>query len=708
MSVTNIRFCSLNANGLRDPLKRRAVFKELKQKHFDVICIQETHSTILCEKFWRNEWGGGFLYFSHGESNARGSMIIINKSFQGKSSLLFHDNNGRMVFVKIETDVSSYVIGSLYAPTRDKAQDQLNFISLVAEKMEELESENILLGGDFNVCMNNDMDCSNINTSYPDSMYLAALDNLIEEIKLCDIWRIRNVDVKQYSYHKGHYASRLDYWFISENISGAVSKVEIVVTSLSDHNMVALELGSRQQSRGPGYWKFNALLLQDEEYTREMSLYIRNFNREGGGLSPMCRWDFLKFSIRKETIAYSKKRARERNAYVQALKKGLEIVSRALDRDICNANTLIEKQTIERELKEIELRQAQGAIFRTKSNWSQLGERCTKYFLNIEKRNASNKCIQGLILENNVFTTDPKVILQEEKIFFENLYKADDDWSPINENTVGLSDENTPKLRVVQQEKLEENISSYKLFEALCDMKLGKCPGSDGLSAEFYKHFWFELSPYYKASIEHSFAMNELSEEQKRGVITLIPKKDNDRRYLKNWRPISLLNVDYKIITKAMAKRLQQVLSDIIHNDQKAYVKGRNIGDGIRTVDDIINHSSISRIKGAIISLDFQKAFDSLRWEFLNEALEMFGFGEKFRKWIGIFFKNISSTVTNNGFMSEYFSPQRGVRQGCCISPFLFIIALEILAIRIRNNVSIVGYTLGDFSCKLSLFADDI
>ena len=95
-----------------------------------------------------------------------------------------------------------------------------------------------------------------------------------------------------------------------------------------------------------------------------------------------------------------------------------------------------------------------------------------------------------------------------------------------------------------------------------------------------------------------------------------------------------MLNVDYKIITKLMAKRLQRVLGDIIYDNQKGYVAGRNIGDGLRTIDDIISHSSISKIEGAIIALDFQKAFDSLRWKFLYKVLELFGFGDKFIKWI--------------------------------------------------------------------------
>ena len=106
-----------------------------------------------------------------------------------------------------------------------------------------------------------------------------------------------------------------------------------------------------------------------------------------------------------------------------------------------------------------------------------------------------------------------------------------------------------------------------------CKMKMGKCPGTDGLTTEFYKAFWAELLPYYRESLVFSFQAGELSLEQKRGIVTLIPKKDVDRKFLKNWRPISLLNVDYKITSKVIANRMKKVLPDLINNSQTFFLK---------------------------------------------------------------------------------------------------------------------------------------
>ena len=109
-------------------------------------------------------------------------------------------------------------------------------------------------------------------------------------------------------------------------------------------------------------------------------------------------------------------------------------------------------------------------------------------------------------------------------------------------------------------------------------MESGKSPGTGGIPAEFYKVFWDDLSPFLVAALKSSFTQGHLSNSQRRGLITLIPKKDKPLQHLKNWRPISLLNCDYKIATKAIAARMKKVLPDLINSDQTGFLKGRSIG----------------------------------------------------------------------------------------------------------------------------------
>ena len=131
-------------------------------------------------------------------------------------------------------------------------------------------------------------------------------------------------------------------------------------------------------------------------------------------------------------------------------------------------------------------------------------------------------------------------------------------------------------------------------------------------------------------SLNYSHDHGELSKSQKEAVITLIQKMDRDRRLIKNWRPISLVNVDVKIGSKAIAKRLEKVLPYIIHRDQNAFVKGRTMFDAVTTINDVMDFTEMKGCKGIMSAVDFEKAFDSLRLDFLFKSLDTFGFGASF------------------------------------------------------------------------------
>ena len=154
-------------------------------------------------------------------------------------------------------------------------------------------------------------------------------------------------------------------------------------------------------------------------------------------------------------------------------------------------------------------------------------------------------------------------------------------------------------------------------FKSLQSFHKNKSPGNDGLTVEFYIAFWESLGEFLVESLNCSYYRGELSNSQKQAVITLLEKKDKDKRKISNWRPISLINVDAKIGSKAIALRLQSVLPKVIHHNQHAYVKGRTISDAIRTIDDVLEYTERYGLNGKMIAVDFQKAFDSVNRNFL-------------------------------------------------------------------------------------------
>ena len=147
--------------------------------------------------------------------------------------------------------------------------------------------------------------------------------------------------------------------------------------------------------------------------------------------------------------------------------------------------------------------------------------------------------------------------------------------------------------------------------------------------------------------LNHGALQGELSICQRQGIISLIPKKDKDLLSLKNWRPISLLNTDYKIATKCIANRLEKVLPLLIGSNQTGYIKGRFICENIRLISDII--AQYENDQGMIFFPDFEKAFDLLEWDYLSWLLEEMNFGPSFRNWVHTFYHNISSCIVNNG-----------------------------------------------------------
>ena len=130
---------------------------------------------------------------------------------------------------------------------------------------------------------------------------------------------------------------------------------------------------------------------------------------------------------------------------------------------------------------------------------------------------------------------------------------------------------------------------------SLKSMESNKTPGTDGIPVEFYKVFWNDVKPFFLASINTSHAKGLLSISQRRGLLTLIPKKDKSSCDIKNWRPISLLNCDYKIAAKSIANRIKRTLPSVINNDQTGFQKNRFIGENITLLNSILSYTDIEK-----------------------------------------------------------------------------------------------------------------
>ena len=187
-------------------------------------------------------------------------------------------------------------------------------------------------------------------------------------------------------------------------------------------------------------------------------------------------------------------------------------------------------------------------------------------------------------------------------------------------------------------------LSLSECHAALLGMALRKAPGCDGLPVEFYLKFWDVLGADLVEVLNFCYLLGSLSRSQRGGLIALSFKKGN-RVDPRNWRPITLLNVDYKIASHAIAGRLLKVIHLVVNPNQTCSVPGCYIGDSVAFLRDIVSYAPLSGTPVAILSLDQEKAFDRVDWGFLRSTLVHMGFGSSFIGWVDLFYSGVQSAV---------------------------------------------------------------
>ena len=349
---------------------------------------------------------------------------------------------------------------------------------------------------------------------------------------------------------------------------------------------------------------------------------------------------------------------------------------------------------------------ATGQILRSKCTWYEDGEKSSKYFLNLEKNNAIQSSIRAIFSENDVELKQKQPILDRVRKFYSSLFSKKVS-NTRDVNMAFLRNLDLPTLSDDQIALCESEFTADDLYDTVCSMQGGKSPGNDGLGKEFYIHFWNQVSGPLFSSFMEAKAKGVLSPSQRQAIIRLLAKKDRDKRYIENWRPISLLNVDTKILSKTIASKLRNVLPTLVKSDQTAYVAGRFIGESCRLISDVIEISDELNLEGWLVTMDIQKAFDSVDHDFLFCTLENAGFGGSFLNWIKILVKNQESCVYNSGTATSYFDLLMGCRQGDPISAYLFILVIEVFFQMVRTNSLIEGLEILDFEHKFTSYADD-
>lgn len=717
----NVSLISLNVRGLRNYKKNRKMLNWIL-KHggkSGISFLQETHSSDDIEHKWKQRFKGEII-FSHGSKHSKGVAILLGDKVEYKIILVKKDEEGRLIIIHCEIQGRQFMLINSYFPNDEK--QQITFLKTIFQKIEtfDLSTEaSIIWGGDFNFVRNLDLETTGGNPTLKTGS-IEQLSTILQELDLVDIWRVRNQESKRFTWHgraqgkasrlNENLFRRLDFFYISNALQPLVLDTDIIPAPATDHSALTLHIKSLPNSHyGPSFWKINNSLLDDAEYVKMIKRQIEKKKNDfhQGLHNPHMKWELIKYELRKSTIYYSKKKAKEtRNSY-QEIEIEIKEIEQIIDWEQ-NEILLHKHECLKRKLNEISDYITKGIIMRSKVTWYEQGEKNSKFFLTLEKRRKSKTHVRK-ILEDDKEITNSSEILKKLENFYSTMYSPKSKLS-VEQCSSFLNNINTPKLNEDEKESCERLLNMKECYESLKEMGNNKTPGMDGFSKEFYMTFWLELSQLMVDCFNYSFNVGTLSSSQNQVCITLLEKPEKDIRYIENWRPISLINVDAKMCSKALCNRMMKFMPKLIHPNQSAFVKGRTIDEALRFLVDLFELTERNANKSFVLfAADFQKAFDSIEHNFIIATLRHFGFGENFVNWIKILLVNSKSCILNNGTASNFFEVKRGTKQGDPISPYLFILSIEIMAQLVRNNKEIQGIKLVNEieETKLVLFADD-
>lgn len=721
MQELDFGLLSLNVRGLRDYKKCRKMLSWIARHggHKGITFLQETHSTESNEFQWTQRFRGKVL-FSHGSSNSRGVGILFGKNLEHKIISVETDTQGRCIIALCELQGSPFLLINIYAPNDESSQ--VDLLMLIYQKITNLdlpEDTRIIWGGDFNFIFDLDLEASGGNPVLK-IRTIETIREIMLELDLCDIWRIRNSSLKRYTWSgKGQGKQsksntvlyrRLDYFFVSNDLQPFIEMTDILPSPSTDHSAVTLKIKSfcEDSPRGSSFWKFNNSLLEDSIYIEQMKIKIQEVKNELSNMNILCprsRWELIKYEVRKFTMKYAKARAKKLRKKYQDLETKIKDIEKVPDWEKM-PSYVAEHDSLKKDLEVMNDYITDGLILRSKIKWAELGEKSNKYFLSLERRNKNKTHVRKLLIDEGIEITASREILKVIESFYKDLYDVKGTGTEADCCDF-LKHIDNPALSQDEMLSCEGYLTIAECFTSLKQLGTSKTPGNDGLTKEFYIAFWDCISKDLVSCLNNSFDEGELTTSQKQAVITLIEKPNKDNRSLDSWRPISLINVDSKICSKALSNRMSKYMDKLTHPDQAAFVKDRNIEEPIRLIEDIMDYLVQVNQSLILLAVDFQKAFDSIERNYIFATLKHFGFGPQFIKWIRVLLKENMACVLNNGTATNFFEIKRGTRQGDPISPYIFILVIETLATLIRKNEEIHGFRADGNHKKITLFADD-
>ncbi|KAJ0577283.1 putative RNA-directed DNA polymerase [Helianthus annuus] len=470
----------------------------------------------------------------------------------------------------------------------------------------------------------------------------------------------------------GQRLSKIDRVFVCEHFmeSWPNAKLTALERDVSDHSPLLLSI--REDGIGPIPFRFFNSWLGEQELD---DLVNRGMDMDAGtGPADLRMGKKLKATKnlikawRRQKKDIEEKDFEQAKAMVQQLECLAEVrILSEEERKCWKDNKLVTRN--------FEWKRLQDIHQKAKIDWLLHGDENSKFFHGVVNSKKARNKIDGLYL-NGAWESRPDVIKEEVREFFAKKYREPEEMRP------KMRGDGFSKLSDSEAASLIEPFSNEEIRVAVWECGNDKSPGPDGFSFAFVRHYWEKLKPHVRGIMDEFFVHGTISKSVNSSFVALIPKV-LDPMSLSDFRPISLIGVISKIVSKVLANRLKKVLGSIISNEQSAFIKGGNILDGPLIINEVVNWARRSKKKIMVFKVDFEKAYDCVSWKFLINTMRHMGFPSRWKNWImGILFTGRASVLIN-GSPTDEFEIKRGLRQGDPLSPFLFTIVMEALHVMV-------------------------
>ncbi len=757
---TTLQVASLNINGfgslVRDHPDNKwgRIYRLMSEHRIGILLLQETHLTEERKAGLHRMFARKVKIFHSANPDAptqrEGVAIVLNCRYlnttEAKATEIVP---GRALQVSLPGpggDVRNVLC--IYAPTSNGVNERKLFfkeVSAYYEAHPEFPKPH-LMAGDFNT-VEDKIDRLPINEG-PDQS-VVALDDLKCRLglMLADGWRITYPNTREYTFHRGTgkdaVFSRLDRIYVSPATFEGAREWRICEASVkTDHSMVLVQLTSENSPViGPGRPLFPLTLIRDRKLTKQIKALGIEAGRElseleaAGGRSEEANPQVILFRLKQRMMKAARTREREVIPRLLAEIREGEVALRKLkaNRTITEEEKIAEAAALTKQVRQLKQRRVRQQQQNSRATHRLYGDRPTKYWSKLHRECAPRDVINAFEKEGLRGTAGEKVYEKESakmasmaRTHHVNVQKDDPGTKTPDERERDITlalDSIDASATDAQAARLGDEVSYEECVSSLRFAKNGTAPGLDGIPFEVWKALHarytedsrfpdrtgFDVVGLLRAAFE-DMRVHGVSTKTglAHGWMAPIYKEKGERTRVVNYRPITLLNTDYKLLSKILAVRLAEVAPQLIHRAQAGFVPGRKIQNHTQLARLMMHWAEENEENGAIVALDQEKAYDKIAHDYLWRVLQKFGIPATFIHMVQSLYKGAVTSVMINGILSEPYRIYRGVRQGDPLSCLLFDLAIEPLSAMIRKS-DIKGFNIPRCNevLKAVLFADD-